>query len=479
VFYPLEGFKMIDQKTHVNKMTVNRIPIVLLLGIVLNCGGTLPKKSGWDLVPTILQSITPPVFPDHVYNIESFGAKGDGKTNSWNAIQQAIDSCHAAGGGRVEIPQGVFFTGAIRLRSGVNLHLTKQAVLLFSQNTRDYPMVFTRFEGVECMNFSPFIYAFEQENMAITGEGTLDGQADTLTWWPWAGKSEHGWDANAPDQEQDRNALFQMGEDNVPVSQRIFGEGHFLRTSFIQFYRCRNILIEGVSIKRSPMWEIHPVLCENIIVQNVNIETHGPNNDGCNPESSKNVLIKDCYFNVGDDCIAIKSGRNGDGRRINKASENIIIQGCTMRDGHGGVVIGSEVSGDCRNVFTEDCVMDSPELDRALRIKTNSMRGGIIENIFMRNVEVGEVCDAVVLIDYHYGEGDIGNHPPVVRNVEVSHVTSRKSNYGLYLNGYERSFIQNIRIINCEFNGVAKGNWVNHVAGLSMDHVIINGQIQN
>ncbi len=226
------------------------------------------------------------------------------------------------------------------------------------------------------------------------------------------------------------------------------------------------------------MWNIHPVLCENVTIRNVTVISHGPNNDGCNPESSKNVLIKNCYFDTGDDCIAIKSGRNADGRRLNAPSENIIIQGCTMKDGHGGVVIGSEMSGGCRNVFAEDCVMDSPNLERALRIKTNSMRGGIVENIYMRNITVGEVSDAVIRVNFNYQEGDVGQYTPVVRNIFVSNVTSRKSKYALALAGYERSPVSNLNLENCRFDGVTSGNMLSHYRDLKMKEVYINSELQ-
>jgi polygalacturonase len=226
------------------------------------------------------------------------------------------------------------------------------------------------------------------------------------------------------------------------------------------------------------MWEIHPVLCENVTVRKVTVISHGPNNDGCDPESSRNVLIKECYFDTGDDCIAIKSGRNGDGRRINVPSENIVIQDCHMKDGHGGVVIGSEMSGNCRNVFAENCTMDSPNLERALRIKTNSLRGGIVENIYMRNITVGKVSNAVVWIYFHYMEGDIGEHTPIVRNVYVSNVTSQESDYALLLDGYKRSPVTNIRLENCRFDGVRKASIVKNVKGLKLKDVYINGELQ-
>jgi polygalacturonase len=341
--------------------------------------------------------------------------------------------------------------------------------------------VYTRFEGVECRNYSPFVYAYEQENIAVTGEGTLDGGAMTSVWWAWKGPwddSENtptGWDHGKPDQRADVAKLQKMANDTLPVQDRIFGEGSYLRPNFIQPYRCKNVLIEGVTIKNSPMWVIHPVLCSNVTIKRVIIESLGPNNDGCNPESCTDVFIKDCYFNTGDDCIAIKSGRNADGRRVNVASENIVIQGCTMKDGHGGVVIGSEISGNCRNVFVENCLMDSPHLERALRIKTNSLRGGIVENIFLRNITVGEVSDAVIRIFFYYGEGDVGQHTPIVRNVYVNNLISKKSKYALFFQGYERSPISNIFLEDCKFEGVAKGNKLEYVVALKMKDVYING----
>ena len=431
----------------------------------------------WRQVPEILAEIKPPVFPDQDFLITDFGGLANGETDNTEAIAKAIEACTNAGGGRVVVPEGVFLTGAIHLKSNVNLHISKNATLLFSTNTDKYlPVVFTRFEGTECYNYSAPIYAYEQENIAVTGSGVLDGQASTTAWWPWKGRQEYGWQEGEPRQQPDVNALVQMAEDNVPVEQRVFGKGHYLRPNFIQFYKCQNILIDSVTIKRSPMWEIHPVLCENVTVQNITVTSHGPNNDGCNPESSKNVLIQNCFFDTGDDCIAIKSGRNADGRRLNVPSENIVIRNCIMRDGHGGVVIGSEMSGGCRNVFAEDCVMDSPNLERALRIKTNSVRGGYVENIYMRNITVGQVSDAVIRIFFHYQEGDVGEFTPYVRNVYVENVTSQKSKYGLLLDGYERSPISNVNLINCSFENVAEGNVLNHVEDLTTHNFSVNGQ---
>ena len=457
------------------------VTLFILFIFVSSCGDSeSATNSGWEQVPEIMKRIVPPAYPAKDFYITDYNALGDGTTDCTEAFKQAINACAEAGGGRVVVPQGIFLTGAIHLKSNINLHLTKSATILFSKDPQKYlPVVYTRFEGVECMNYSPFIYAYEQENIAITGGGILDGQGGTDAWWPWKGNSNDGWKSGEPDQNRDRKELFRMAENDVPVSDRIFGENHYLRPNFIQPYKCKKILIDSVTIKRSPMWEINPVLCENVTVQNVNIDSHGPNNDGCNPESSKDFLIKNSYFDTGDDCIAIKSGRNADGRRVNVPSENIIIQGCTMKDGHGGVVIGSEMSGSCRNVFVENCAMDSPNLDRALRIKTNSMRGGVVENIYMRNVTVGEVSDAVIKINFNYEEGDNGPHTPVVRNIYISNVTSHKSRYAISLVGYERSPVTNFNLDDCRFDGVKDGNNLKHYQGLNMKNVYINGQLQN
>lgn len=453
--------------------------LVLSLSLFLSCMISPNDRPDWNQIPQILNKIIPPSFPEKDFFISDFGGVGNGKTDCTGAFKKAINVCHNSGGGRVVVPEGIYLTGAIHLKSNVNLHIKKEGTILFSQDTKKYlPIVYSRFEGVEYMNYSPLIYAYEQENLAITGKGTLDGHADSTAWWPWVGRPHLGWKPGLPHQKPDRDKLFQMADDNIPVKDRIFGEGHHLRVNFIQFYKCKNILIEDITIERSPMWEIHPVLCENVTVQKVVIISHGPNNDGCNPESSKNVLIKNCYFDTGDDCIAIKAGRNTDGRRINVPSENIIVQNCIMKDGHGGVVIGSEMTGGVRNVFVENCTMDSPNLYRALRIKTNSLRGGIVENIFMRNVTIGEVRDAVIRIYFHYERGDVGEFTPIVRNINISHITSEKSNYALFLDGYERSPISNVNLESCKFNGVKKNCRLKHVSKLKKKNVYINGKLQ-
>ncbi|MBL9189382.1 MAG: glycoside hydrolase family 28 protein [Opitutaceae bacterium] len=423
---------------------------------------------GWDAVPAILARIQAPQFPARDFSIIDHGAVAGG-ADCTAAIAQAIAAAHAAGGGRVVVPAGVFHTGAVHLKSNVNLHVAAGATLKFIPDPAKYPLVLTRWEGVECMNYSPLIYAFGQENIAITGQGTLDGSASYDNWWAWNRKQP----GQPTKQVPGRNKLFAQGEEGVPVEQRVHGEGSFLRPNFVQPYRCKNVLIEGLTLINSPMWKLNPVLCTNVTIRGLNINSHGPNNDGCDPESCRDVLIENCIFDTGDDCIAIKSGRNNDGRRVAVPSENIIIRGCTMKDGHGGVVLGSEISGGVRNVFIEDCKMDSPNLDRALRFKNNAVRGGVLENVFMRRVEIGRVSEAVLTIDLLYEEGARGTHRPVVRNVELAQVTSKSSPRVMFVAGFEGAVVDGIRFIDCRFSGVETAEQLTHAGSVSFTRTAI------
>lgn len=410
----------------------------------------------------LLQSIqAPDISENKIVNITEYGASIDAQAETNQiAINKAIKECSEAGGGKVIVPAGVWNTGALTLLSHVNLVIEKGATLQFVFNPTLYPQVLTHWEGLECYNISPLIYSRDSESIAITGEGTIDGGGTNETWWTWTGVARFGWKEGMYSQKASRKQLQEWSEAQVAVDKRRFDISNPMRPQTVNFMNCKRVLIEGVTLLRSPFWVLHPVMCEDVIVRGVTIINKGPNGDGCDPESCNRVLIEDCMFRTGDDCIAIKSGRNADGRRWGIPCQNVIVRNCKMEDGHGGIVVGSEISGGFRNLFLENCQMDSPNLDRVVRIKTNTCRGGVVENIYVRNVEVGECREAVLKINLNYEPREQAQRGfiPTVRNVRLENVNCRKSKYGAYIVGLEDSEqIQDISVRNCSWTGVISG----------------------
>lgn len=399
-----------------------------------------------DLEEFILQKVSEPVIPNKQFLITEFGAIPDGITDCTSAFEKAMSKISSMGGGKIILPFGEYLTGPIHMKSNVEIHFERGAKIKFIQNPEKYlPVVLTRFEGMELYNYSPFIYAFNQQNIAITGEGILDGQSDERHWWPWKGKTEFGWQQGLPEQSKDVKDLLQMVKEQIPVEQRIFGIGHYLRPSFIQFYNCKNVMIDGAKIIRSPMWCIHPVLCSNLIFRNIKIESCGPNNDGINPESCDYVLIENCHFDTGDDSIAIKSGKNEDGRRTNKPSQNILIRKNIVHSeySHGGIVIGSEMSGGVRNIVAKDNLFIN--LERVLRVKSNTLRGGIVENIFFINNMAINVSQEAVIIDLLY-DNEEGDYPPFIQDIYVKGLKCINVQCGILVKKPEKAKVKNLVI---------------------------------
>ncbi len=458
------------------------LELFILLIITVSCINKINnhednKYSGF--ADTILDSIKAPAFPDSDFYVTDYGAISGG-VDCTNGFKSAIEACNKSGGGSVIVPKGVYYSGAIHLLSNVNLHLEDSAVIRFRTTPDDYlPLVKTRFEGCELYNYSPLIYAYKQTNIAVTGNGTLDGQASKENWWMWklCTNEELKKGFHSQEEPDSRPLLLSMMNSGLPVEKRIFGKGHYLRSSFIQPYECKNVLIEGVTVIHPPMWMVHPVLSENITIKGVKLfSPNAPNGDGCNPESCRNVLIENCIFNTGDDCIAIKSGRNRQGYDLGVPSENIIIRNCSMIDGHGGVVIGSELSGGVKNVFVYDCKMSSPNLERALRIKSNMYRGGYVENIFLRNIKVGKLSNAAIRINQNYYE----NTPelPVrftdIKNIFIENMTCDSAEYAIHIMGAKEKPVKNIKVINSRFNNIEKDNILKSVINITFKNVLIN-----
>lgn len=378
-----------------------------------------------------------PQFPSRVFDIRAYGAQEGGLVKNTEAFRSAVRAATSEGGGTVLVPEGRWLTGPIHLESNVNLHVSAGAVVLFSQTFSDYlPPVFTRWEGLELYNYSPLIYAKDCENVAVTGTGKLDGQGSA--WWPWK-----------QTQKESAKRLYELASAQVPPEQRVFGVEGGLRPSFIQTVSCKNVLVEGVTITNGPMWTIHPVYSENVIVRRVQVVTEGPNNDGCNPDSSRNVLVEHSFFSTGDDCVVIKSGLNEDGWRVGRPSENIVVRNLKGERGHGGVVIGSEMSGGVRNVHVENCEFKGT--DRGLRIKSMRGRGGVVENVYYQNVHHQDLRLMVVEMTTFYASSTLvplTQKPPLIRGVHVRNVSASGARIAAELVGLPEVPIQDITFEN-------------------------------
>lgn len=444
------------------------------LGAIPAAGADIEGNAAWDGVPSMLREMRLPVFAGRTFPITRFGAIGDGVTDCTEAFRRAIAACHRIGGGRVLVPEGAFLTGAIHLRSNVNLHLVEGAVIRFSPDPASYlPVVMTRWEGTECYNYSPFIYAYGQRNIAVTGSGTLDGQARLGPW--------ESWYANGGPQRADQRELRRMGAEGVPVADRQFGAEHYLRPKMVQFYRCDNVLVSGVTIIDPPMWTVHPVLCRNVVVRDVTVHSFLHNTDGCNPESSTNVYIAGCRFNTNDDCIAVKAGRDEDGHRIGVPSSNIFIERCKFSGRWGGVAIGSEMSGGVRNVFARDCEINPIDfpgrypVKYPLYIKTNKLRGGYIDGIHLRNFTGGRVEREALYVILNYNN-QIGSRPVLVQNITVDGMSIEGARRAVWLLGLETDHIRSVRVRNSHFTAVTDPtNTITFVDDLTFTNVTVNG----
>lgn len=468
-----------------NKTYLDILAGITLFLFVVNTKAQVNSNSNevWKKMEVILKNLKNPSFPNKTFNIVDYGAKPNSSFDNSSIINKVIQDCSKKGGGVVLVPKGKFLSSAIHLENNVNLHLEEGAEIIFSTNPNDYlPLVHTTFEGTECMNYSPLIYAYQKTNVAITGKGTLNGQASNSNWWSWCGKDTYGWKESMPNQKKDIENLMDMGEKGIAVADRIFGINHYLRPNFVEFFECTNVLIQDIKVINAPFWILHPMKSTNVIVDGVSINSHGPNNDGCDPEYSKNVNIKNCTFNTGDDCIAIKAGRDADGRRVGIKTENIIVQNCKMFDGHGGVTIGSEMSAGVSNVYVENCVMSSPNLDVAIRLKTNSKRGGLIENFYVRNIEIGEVKEAVLKIDMFYNVhgNQEGNFIPRIENISLENVKVKYGGkYSILAKGHQVSKIKNITFNNVIIDKVGTPFFIENVENLNFINTYINGKLIN
>ncbi|SHE44932.1 alpha-d-galacturonidase [Dysgonomonas macrotermitis] len=364
-----------------------KFKLVKYFTIILSClslASFTVAPDGYETIkvdaPFPMEPIKVFVYPDKDFKITKYGAVSGGVKDNTAAIAKAIAACNKAGGGRVVVPAGVWLTGPIHFKSNVNLHLEEGAILSFTDNPADYlPAVMTSWEGMECYNYSPLLYAFDCDNVAITGQGTLQPKMDT--WKVWFKRPQPHLEA--------LKELYTMASTDVPVIDRQMAKGeNNLRPHLIHFNRCKNVLLDGFMIRESPFWTIHLYMCDGGVVRNLDVKAHGHNNDGVDLEMSRNFLVEDCTFDQGDDAVVIKAGRNRDAWRLDAPCENIVIRNCTILEGHTLLGIGSELSGGIRNIYMYNCAAPK-SVHRFFFIKTNHRRGGFVENIFMENVTSG------------------------------------------------------------------------------------------
>lgn len=369
------------------------------------------------------------------YDITAFGAVGDGATDASAAIRAAIEACEAAGGGTVVVPAGVYATGAIRFVSGMTLYIESGATLRFVDRFDAYEPTFTRWSGYECYGHHPLLYGRGLERVAIKGEGVIDGQG--AAWWQAYGRLKRGdREGVSPYREtfMQLNAALYTAMDSTFVEW----ETQFLRPPLLQLIDCRGVTVEGVTLQNSPFWNTHLVYCDEVKVRGVTFRNPSdtPNGDGFDVDSCTNVTISDCQFDVGDDCLCLKSGINEDGRRVGRPTENVVVSNCVMRRGHGGIVLGSEMSGDIRRVVVSNCVFLGT--DRGIRVKTNRARGGVIEDVRIQHIQMNDVlCPIAINSFYRYGVSPtdpqmttpeaipVTERTPVVRGLTIAGVTAR------------------------------------------------------
>lgn len=428
----------------------------------------------------IEKQIEIPRIPNKVYSVLNFGAVPGSEKIQTARFQQAIDDISAQGGGKLVVPAGRYRTGALRLKDKVELHLESEETVLAFVNEepgKHYPVVFSHWEGTPCYNYSALIYACDAEDIAVTGKGTLDGCADENHWWNWHHQLEDAWSEDKRDmQSEDRALLRKMNEQGIPFEKRVFGPGHYLRPKFVQPIRCRRVLFEGFTIKRSPMWQLNPVMCESVTVDGVTLSSHGKNNDGCDPESCSGVHIKNCRFDTGDDCISLKSGRDRDGREADRPCEYVLVENNVFADGHGGIALGSEMSGGIRHVLAVGNHFDSPNLTYALRMKTNAKRGGCVEDIFFADCVMDNVHGAAVHGTMLYEDGRDGDYLPEFKDITVENVTAHGGDYGIFMEAFEEVPVTGLVLKNISIDGVKTPMWMENCKNPVIDNVTINGK---
>lgn len=415
-------------------------------------------------------------------DMKSFGAKTDGKTSNTAIIKKAIDKLSAQGGGTLFFPAGTYLTGPIVLKSNITLDIEAGATIKFTDDFAEYtPFVEMRYEGVVMKSFCPMIYAYEQENITIKGEGTIDGNGKRWWYGTFTIEGAHK-DENFKKELEKYQDMWSKANPNFKIEEQTDWKRtlnkRFFRPPLMQPYKCKDFKIEGVTIINSPFWTINPEFCENVSVLGVTINNpDAPNTDGINPSSCKNVIIANCNITVGDDCITLKSGRDLQGREYATPCENITITNCVMQAGHGGVVIGSEMSGDVRKVTISNCVFDGT--DRGIRLKSTRGRGGIVEEIRVSNIVMKNIPKEAITLNLFYSNvpaEKFSERTPIFRNIHISGLTGSEVNTACTVLGIEEALISNISFSDINIDA-KQGFQINKAKDITLENVRISTEI--
>ena len=462
---------------------MKKLICMLLLAVAVTAQAQNPYKKYTEKLPFQMPEVAAPVIPNYEVNLKKFGAVGDGLTLNTKTFEKAIAALSKKGGGRLVVPQGVWFTGPIVLKSNIELHLEVGAVIQFSGDEELYPLIQTSFEGLDTRRCQSPLSANGCENIAITGRGVIDGNGQcwrpvkkakvTEAQWkevlsrPGGVESKKGyWVPNAGYAKAEASA--NMNVPNAKSEEEWNTFRRFLRPVMISLVNCKNVLLQGVIFQNSPAWNIHPLMCENIIIDDVLARnpSYAQNGDALDLESCKNALIVNSKFDAGDDGICIKSGKDADGRRRGRPCENVVVDGCTVFAGHGGFVVGSEMSGGVRNILVERCQFLGTDV--GLRFKSTRGRGGIVENIYIDNVSMTDIKTDAITFNMYYGGKSVaemladGDNPdnvtkqpvteetPIFRNIDIKNIVCNGAGRAMEFNGLPEMPINGIRLQNIQ-----------------------------
>jgi polygalacturonase len=472
--------------------------LLVLTVITAFCNASYAQKSEYEYLykdlPFKMPMLSAPVFPKNEVSIKDAGGVGDGITLNTKAFVKAIEMLTAKGGGKLRVPAGVWFTGPIVLKSNINLHLEDNAIILFSPDKDLYPIIETSFEGLDTKRCQSPIWAKGQTNIAITGKGAIDGNGqywralkkDKVTDRQWKEMTSKGGAFKRKDYWVP-SAQFLKGDTisdmNIPRNLKTDAEWasirDFLRPVMVSIQNCKNVLLQGVIFQNSPAWNLHPLMCENIIIDGIQARnpSYSQNGDALDLESCKNAIIVNSTFDAGDDGICIKSGKDEDGRKRNFPCENVIVNNCTVFRGHGGFVVGSEMSGGVKNVSVSNCQFLGTDV--GLRFKSRRGRGGVVENIYVSNISMFDISTEPLLFDLYYGgksavetldEGTVtpkqdvlpavDETTPVFRNIYIKDVACSGAKRAMFFNGLPEKNIDNINIENVTINAERGGELV-------------------